>query len=194
MLNPNNFRSRETFMKIAVAQVQRDGTDLKQAEAVCSELWSQRTNKKMVENKNFGGTVEEIKQIDRNGIKVGIVAGHLAAWSPDAGGMFGMPDRFHRGAFNASINEHKTRGNRPIKLRDGHGRTVGGFPIETVFEDEVGLSVVGEINLEVQQGAELHALARQRVVSDFSIGFIGTVLVVEIIIGKIGAGMYKYCT
>jgi len=52
-----------------------------------------------------------------------------------------------------------------------HSRTIGGFPIETVKEDERGLFGVGEINLEVQQGAEAYALAKQGIMSDFSIGW-----------------------
>jgi len=51
------------------------------------------------------------------------------------------------------------------------GRTVGGFPIDTVIEDDIGLLGVGEINLKVQQGQEAFALAQQGVLEDFSIGF-----------------------
>jgi len=125
----------------------------------------------MVETKFLGGHIIETKAQERNGVSVGIVAGHIAAWSPDVGGIFGMPDKFHPGAFVDSINEHKARGNRPIRLRDMHGRTIGGFPIDTVHEDAVGLYGEGEINLEVNQGREAYALARQRVLTDFSIGF-----------------------
>lgn len=125
-----------------------------------------------METKSFGGHIVEVKQSERNGVAVGIVEGYLAAWTPDRGGRFGMPDRFIKGAFLDSIAEHKARDNRQIRLRDNHGRTVGGFPIDTVFEDDFGLRATGEINLEVQQGKEIYSLARQRVVTDFSIGFI----------------------
>lgn len=121
-----------------------------------------------------GGRIIEVKQETANGVPVGIVEGHIAAFEPDQGGIFGMPDRFHRGAFIKSIEAHKRRDNRQIRLRDHHGRTVGGFPIETVHEDEIGLFARGEVNLEVQQGRELHSLARQKVLTDFSIGFIAT--------------------
>lgn len=125
-----------------------------------------------MESKYIGGHVLEVKQEDRNGVPVGIVSGYIAAWTPDQGGFFGVPDRFHPGAFLKSIEDHRRRNNRQIRLRDHHGRTVGGFPIDTVREDSIGLFGDGEINLEVQQGREAHSLARQKVLTDFSIGFI----------------------
>lgn len=119
--------------------------------------------------------VEQVRthgQTTRNGIPIGIVKGYLATWEPDVQpGRFGKPDRFHPGAFKKSIMEHKKRGNRQIRLRDHHGKTVGGFPIDKVREDEHGLWVEGEINLETKQGKELYSLALQDVLTDFSIGF-----------------------
>lgn len=118
-----------------------------------------------IETKMAGGNLFEVKQVERNGVKVGVFKGYIATWDLDRG-----LDRFVRGAFTESIARHQ-KDNRPIRLKDQHGRTVGGFPIETVVEDEKGLFVVGEINLDVQQGAELFALMRQGVISDMSIGF-----------------------
>jgi HK97 family phage prohead protease len=111
----------------------------------------------------------EVKQEERNGIKVGVVAGYIATWDIDRGA-WGVKDQFVKGAFLESLNEHRAK-NRQIRLKDHHGRTVGGFPIDGVFEDERGLFGTGEINLEVQQGREAFALAKQGVLSDFSIGF-----------------------
>lgn len=124
-----------------------------------------------IETKRMGGRVVETKVEQRNGVSVGIVAGYLATWAPDTGGVFGVPDAFVRGAFAASIEEHKARGNRQVRLKDHHGRTIGGYPIETVVEDEVGLFGRGEINLETQAGREAFSLARQGVLTDFSVGF-----------------------
>ncbi|MCH8979021.1 MAG: HK97 family phage prohead protease [Armatimonadetes bacterium] len=122
-----------------------------------------------------GGRVLEVKQEQtEEGIPVGIVAGHLAAWAPDEGGMFFKPDKFHRGAFLKSIQEHKDRDNRPIRFKDQHFRIIGGFPIKSVHEDEIGLFARGEVNLNVQLGREAHSLAMQDVLRDFSIGFIAT--------------------
>ncbi len=126
----------------------------------------------MMETKFFGGHVVETKTEDRNGVPVGIIAGHLAAWTPDQGGRFGVPDRFHRGAFLESIEIHKMRRNRQVRFKDMHSRTIGGFPIDTVKEDDIGLLARGEVNLETQLGREAFSLARQGVLVDFSIGFI----------------------
>jgi HK97 family phage prohead protease len=124
-----------------------------------------------METKQFGGRVTEIKVEQRNEVPVGIVAGHIAAWAPDEGGRFGVPDRFRPGAFLNSIEEHKRRNMRQVRLKDHHHRTIGGFPIQTVREDSIGLFGRGEINLETQLGKEAFSLAKQGVLVDFSIGF-----------------------
>ena len=121
------------------------------------------------ETKQIGGNVLEVKQEDRNGVKVGIISGYIATWDVDRGS-WGLKDRFTRGAFAESISDHQVKG-RQVRLKDHHGRTVGGFPASTLREDEKGLFGVGEINLEVQQGLEAYLLAKQGVLEDFSIGF-----------------------
>ena len=118
-----------------------------------------------MESKHLGGQVLEVKEEARNGVPVGIVKGYIATWDLDRG-----LDRFIKGAFADSLIELRTR-NRQIRFKDHHGRTIGGFPIDRVFEDDKGLFGVGEINLEVQQGREAFSLAKQGVLSDFSIGF-----------------------
>jgi len=117
-----------------------------------------------------GGLIVETKTIQRNGVPVGTVSGHIATWDVDRGGWSGIKDKFLPGAFLESIERHK-KTDRQIRLKDMHGRTIGGFPIETVHEDSTGLFGVGEINLEVQQGKEAFSLARQKVLTDFSIGW-----------------------
>lgn len=117
-----------------------------------------------IEHKTFGQVVE-VKQEDRNGVPIGIIAGYIATWDVDRGA-----DRFVKGAFADSLEEHRKK-SRPIRLKDHHGRTIGGFPIATVREDDRGLFGVGEVNLDVQQGKEAYALAKQGVLSDFSIGY-----------------------
>lgn len=127
----------------------------------------------MMETKvQFGGHVVETKEENRNGVPVGIIAGHIAAWTPDRGGIFGMPDRFHPGAFQKSIEDHRLRNNRQVRFKDIHNQVIGGFPIETVKEDDIGLFGRGEVNLETQRGREAFSLARQKVLVDFSIGFV----------------------
>lgn len=122
------------------------------------------------EIKRIGGNVIEVKEEDRNGVKVGIVKGYIATWDVDRGDWTGVKDQFVRGAFLKSLAEHREK-NRQIRLKDHHGRTIGGFPIEMVKEDDIGLLGVGEVNLEVQQGREAHSLAKQGVLVDFSIGY-----------------------
>lgn len=124
----------------------------------------------ILEKKFLSNGIVKVKQIDRNGVPVGIVEGYIATWDLDRGDWFGTKDQFTRGAFKASLKDLRKR-NRPIRLKDHHDRTIGGFPIDKVKEDERGLFGVGEINLEVQQGREAFALAKQQILTDFSIGF-----------------------
>lgn len=121
--------------------------------------------------KSFSFDVQETKQIDREGQKFGIINGLLATFGGDKFDRGG--DTFLFGAFADSIKEHKDRGNRPIRMLFQHDRfsVIGAFPIEKVVETEKGLSVEGEINLEVQKGRETFALAKQGVITDLSIGF-----------------------
>ncbi len=123
-----------------------------------------------METKQLGGIITKIHTEDRDGVKVGIVEGYGATWDIDRGDFWGVKDQFLRGAFVDSINDHSQR-DRQIRLKDHHGRTIGGIPIKSVHEDERGIFLVGEINLEVQQGRELMSLVRQKVITDFSIGF-----------------------
>ena len=128
------------------------------------------TRDKKKEVKFLGGRITEVKQEDRNGVAVGIIEGYIATWDVDEGDYFGVKDQFKKGAFMESILEHIQR-KRQVRLKDHHGRTVGGFPIEFVREDDRGLFGIGEVNLEVQQGMEVYKLAKQGVLVDFSIGF-----------------------
>ena len=128
------------------------------------------TRDKKKEVKFLGGRITEVKQETRNGVKVGIIEGYIATWDVDEGDYFGVKDQFKKGAFMESILEHMQR-KRQVRLKDHHGRTVGGFPIEFVKEDARGLFGIGEVNLEVQQGMEVYMLAKQGVLVDFSIGF-----------------------
>lgn len=124
-----------------------------------------------IETKMVGGRVVEFKEINRDGVRLGVIEALIATWDVDTGGVFGIPDRFQRGAFAESLQEHRARDNRQVRLKDHHGRTVGGFPINGVIENEQGLFAVGEINLELQQGAEMWALIKQGVLVDMSVGF-----------------------
>ncbi len=119
-----------------------------------------------MEVKYFGGKIVEAKEETRNGILVGLIKGYIATWDLDRG-----DDLFVRGAFLDSLSDHRMNKNRPIRFKNHHRDLVGGFPIDGVMEDERGLLGTAEVNLELQQGREIFALAKQGVLSDFSIGF-----------------------
>lgn len=128
-----------------------------------------------IERVSLSGEITETKTAERNGIPVGIVAGYIATWQMDAwNGIYAMPDRIVQGAYTESIQEHKANRNRQVRLKDNHGRTIGGFPIDSVREDNRGLYGVGEINLDTQQGREAYSLAKQNVLVDFSVGHVVT--------------------
>lgn len=120
-----------------------------------------------------GGRVTGTKETERNGVPVGIVEGYIATWDVDRGDWTGIKDKFLPGAFTKSIERHR-KTNRQIRLKDQHYRTIGGFPIATVKQDDRGLFGIGEINLDVQKGKEAFSLARQEVLTDFSIGWENT--------------------
>lgn len=132
-----------------------------------------------IETKRFGGHVVEVKASERNGVPVGILAGHMALWTPDRGGKFGVPDVFTPGAFTESLAEHKARRDRQVRFKDNHGRVIGGSPIDGVFEDQIGLFGSAEVNLETQLGREAYSLAKQKVLVDFSVGFTALEDVIE---------------
>ncbi len=123
-----------------------------------------------LELKFVGGTVRETAQATRNGVPVGIVKGYIATWDKDKADRWGESDQFVKGAFAKSIAAHKAAGTQ-IKFRDAHGRTVGGFDMDSIVEDDIGLFGIAEINLDVQQGIEVYSLAKQGVKNRFSIGF-----------------------
>jgi len=129
-----------------------------------------RTDPMNLETKRLGGVLISVKETERAGVKIGIVEGYIATWDIDRGDWMGVKDQFVKGCFRESIADHLKRG-RQVRFKDHHGRTIGGFPIDTVREDDRGLFGIAEINLDVQQGREAYALALQGVLVEFSIGF-----------------------
>jgi HK97 family phage prohead protease len=124
---------------------------------------------KNIESKTVGGHVVETKEELRNGVRVGIIEGYIATWDVDRGDGW-VRDKFVKGCFAKAIRDFKKR-KRQMRFKDHHGRTVGGFPFDTLKEDDIGLFGRGEINLEVQQGDEAYRLAKQGVLVEFSVGF-----------------------
>jgi hypothetical protein len=71
-----------------------------------------------------------------------------------------------------------------MRLKRNHsGALIGGFDPDQLREDDIGLYGVAEINLAVREGGEAYALAKQGVLSDFSVGFSASPEDVEIIDG-----------
>ena len=124
---------------------------------------------KKLDTKTLNGKVTDTKLIERDGVKIGIVEGYIATWDLDRGD-WRYKDQFVRGCFAESIQKFKNDKRMP-RFKDHHCRTVGGWQYESLKEDERGLFGIAEINLDVQQGAEAYSLAKQGVLTDFSIGF-----------------------
>jgi len=78
-------------------------------------------------------------------------------------------ERVARGAFKASLAEHKAAGTRPPMLW-AHGSDVVGV-WEAVVEDATGLKVRGRIIRETARGAETFALLKAGALNGLSIGF-----------------------
>jgi len=112
--------------------------------------------------------ITSVKSEVVNGVEVGIIEGYASTWDKDRG-----DDIILKGAFTDSIKEHKEK-ERPIRMLYQHSsmNLIGGFPIDSLREDEKGLFVRGEINLtKGQQGEFAYSLAKQGVLTDMSIGF-----------------------
>lgn len=125
------------------------------------------TTKKHYRAYNFD--VSECKQMENeDGIEVGVVRGYAST--------FGNVDRFDdvivAGAFTETLKTYRDR-NRMIRMLWTHrsDELIGGYPANLAREDEKGLFVEGQINLETQRGREAYSLAKQGVLEDFSIGF-----------------------
>jgi len=166
---PNTDESEADFMDRCMANptMNDEYPDASQRAAVCR---SQYEGSKMVRKRLALGHVESVyeeKRVSEDGetVMVGVVEGYLATWDVDRAN-----DRFTKGAFADSVNEHRQR-KRPLRLKRNHWNLIGGFDPEQLTEDDKGLYGIAEINLLVAEGREAYALAKQGVLSDFSVGF-----------------------
>lgn len=120
---------------------------------------------------NLSGEIIETKRQLINGVDTGIIIGHIATWQEDVvPGVFGIPDRVVKGAYIESLQTHRARKMRKIRMKLEHARLIGGFPIETAKEDNKGLLATGHINLDTQLGIETYSFANQGVLVDMSVG------------------------
>jgi len=122
----------------------------------------------VVEAKSFSFFADEVKSVERDGIQYGIISGYASTF----GNVDRVNDMVMQGAFGATIKEYQEK-RRPIRMYYQHDdkEVIGAFSAFSMREDEKGLYVQGEINLEVQRGREVYALAKQGVLTDLSIGY-----------------------
>lgn len=90
------------------------------------------------------------------------------------GSVFGVRDNYDdviaKGAFVASLAEHKAAGTMPAMLwQHDSGEPIGVW-IEMV-EDEKGLRIKGQLALDTTRGKEAHALLKLGALNGLSIGF-----------------------
>ncbi|SFU67826.1 MULTISPECIES: HK97 family phage prohead protease [unclassified Methylobacterium] len=106
-------------------------------------------------------------KLDAGSQTVGAVSGYASTFGgpPDAHGDIIAP-----GAFSRSLREHKAAGTAPVMLwSHDMAEPVGRW---TEFrEDDHGLFVRGQFNLETTRGRDAHAHAKAGDVSGLSIGF-----------------------
>jgi len=110
----------------------------------------------------------EIKEIKEDG-DYGIIKGYASTFGDVDRGQ----DRVIKGAFTETLQKFRTKNKQiPMLFQHGSNLLIGGF--EIFKEDDKGLYVEGKINLKVQKGVEIHSLAKQGVLKDFSIGYYAT--------------------
>lgn len=76
------------------------------------------------------------------------------------------------GAFTDSLNDFNTR-NQKIPMLSSHkfDALIGGYDVNDIVQDHQGLNVVGQVDLNTQQGRESLSLAKNGFLTSFSIGF-----------------------
>lgn len=119
--------------------------------------------------KSFSFNVTQYKAAGNKENPIGIVTGYASTFGNiDRGGDIVAP-----GAFDDTILEHRTRGNRPIRLYANHDsrELLGGIPIESVRVDEKGLWIEAHLDLNVAKAKEFYSLAQNGFLTDFSIGY-----------------------
>lgn len=145
------------------------GDDVEEVEDISepSETAEPVLEKEVKQIKKFHFETTEVKEIEVNGSAYGRIAGYAATYDVDR-----VDDRIVPGAFSKTISNFKTAG-RPVRMYYQHDdkEIIGAFIPQTMREDERGLYVEGDINLEVQRGREVYALAKQGVLTDMSIGY-----------------------
>lgn len=122
----------------------------------------------VLEYKNFKFNMAASEEIKSNGSNYGVIKGYASTFgNVDRGG-----DIVQRGAFVKTLERFRQEG-KQIAMCFQHSMMdiIGGFEPSKMHEDEKGLYVEGNINLGVERGRDVYALAKQGVLCEMSIGF-----------------------
>ena len=97
----------------------------------------------------------------------GTFAGHASVF----GELDSYRDIVMPGAFSKSLQEDFDAKGRKVPMLWQHNSYSPIGVYKTIMEDDVGLYVEGECNMDVQQGREAHALMKQGALTGLSIGY-----------------------
>lgn len=98
--------------------------------------------------------------------ETGVISGYAATWGrPDSFG-----DIWIKGAFAASLEQHRANGTRPLMLW-AHDPTNPIGVWESFTEDNTGLKVEGRLVLDATAGRDAFALLKAGAVDGLSVGF-----------------------
>jgi HK97 family phage prohead protease len=121
-----------------------------------------------IEIKNFAFRVTDKKEVSRDGKKYGQITGYASTF----GNVDLVNDAVLPGAFKSSLNKQvQVKDYLQMLWMHDSREVIGGFSIKEMKDDENGLYVAGEINLDVQRGREAYSLVLQNVINSMSIGF-----------------------
>lgn len=100
----------------------------------------------------------------------GIIEGYASVY----GELDSYRDIVVKGAFNNSLEKrYRAKKRKGVPMLDQHDSRVviGLWELDGIKEDNNGLLVRGQINMDVQRGRENHSLAKQGALSGLSIGY-----------------------
>lgn len=121
-------------------------------------------SKTVANNSILADGVELKLAVDK--INAGVISGY--------GSVFGVRDRHgdvvEAGAFAKSISDYKANGRMPAMLwSHDPDRPIGAW--QTIADDGHGLKLIGQLNLDTQDGREARALLLQGAFNGLSIGY-----------------------
>ena len=103
-------------------------------------------------------------------VKFASATGEVSGYASTFGNSDSYGDVIGRGAFKASLAQHKANGTMTKMLwQHDAAEPIGVW--EEAFEDAHGLQVKGRFTMGTQRGAEAHALAKDGALGGLSIGF-----------------------